>query len=39
MWYDPTALFLGQRHVVGAWLVCLALSAACLGLPVLATAL
>ena len=37
MWYDPAALFLGQRHVVGARLV--ALSAACLGLPVLATAL
>jgi hypothetical protein len=30
MSYDPAALFLGQRHVVVAWLVCLALSAACL---------
>ena len=39
MWYDPAALFLGRRHVVGARLVCLALSAACLGLPMLATAL
>jgi len=39
MWYDSAALFLGQRHVVGARLVCLALSAACLSLPVLATAL
>jgi hypothetical protein len=39
MWYDPAALFIGQRDMVGAWLACLALTAACLGLPVLATAL
>ena len=32
MWYDPAALFLGQRPVVGAWLVCLALAAASLNL-------
>jgi hypothetical protein len=30
MSYDPAAPFLGQRHLVVAWLVCLVLSAPCL---------
>ena len=38
MWYDPRAFSLGLRDAVGAWLVCLALAAACFGLPALAMA-
>jgi hypothetical protein len=38
MWYDSPTLVLGKRDVIGAWLVCLALAAACFGLPALATA-
>jgi len=29
MWYHPAALILGGRDVIGAWLVCLAITAAC----------
>ena len=38
MWYDPPAFSLGLGDAVGAWLVCLALAAACFGLPALAMA-
>jgi hypothetical protein len=31
MWYHPAALILGNRDVIGAWLVCLVFAAACLG--------
>lgn len=31
MWYDPVAFGLGKRDVIGAWIVCLAVAAACFG--------
>ena len=34
MWYHPAAFALGRSDVVAAWLVCLAISAACFGFPV-----
>ena len=34
MWYHPSAFLVGKRDVIGAWLVCLAVAAACFGLPV-----
>jgi hypothetical protein len=34
MWYHPAAFELGKRDVIAAWLVCLAISAACFGWPV-----
>jgi hypothetical protein len=38
MWYCPAAFFLGKRDVIGAWLVCLIIAAACFGPPMLAAA-
>jgi hypothetical protein len=35
MWYQPSAFLAGGRDVIGAWLVCLAVATACLGLPVM----
>jgi hypothetical protein len=35
MWYYPGAFLVGKRDVIGAWLVCLVLAAACLGSPML----
>jgi hypothetical protein len=31
MWYDPAAFLVGKRDVIGAWLVCLLVAAACFG--------
>ena len=31
MWYHPAALLLERRDVIGAWLVCLLVAAACFG--------
>jgi hypothetical protein len=31
MWYYPGAFVLGKRDVIGAWLVCLIVVAACFG--------
>lgn len=33
MWYHPAAFALGSRDVIASWRVCLAISAAFLGLP------
>jgi hypothetical protein len=33
MWYHPAAFALGNRDVIAAWFVCLAISAASFGLP------
>jgi hypothetical protein len=35
MWYYPADFVLGKRDVVGAWLVCLVIAAACFGLRAL----
>jgi hypothetical protein len=39
MWYYPAAFVLGKRDVVGAWLVCMVIAAACFGSPLLAAAI
>ena len=33
MWYRPFAFSVGIRDVIGAWLVCLVIAAACFSLP------
>ena len=38
MWYYPAAFFVEKRDVIGAWLVCLFLAAACFGSPLLGAA-
>ena len=38
MWYYPAAVSVEKRDVTGAWLVCLVVAAACLGLPMLGAA-
>lgn len=38
MWYYSAAFVLGKRDVIGAWLVCLAVAAACFGSPMLSAA-
>jgi hypothetical protein len=35
MWYYPAAFVLGKRDVIGAWLVCLIIAAACFGSSIL----
>jgi len=35
MWYSPGAFVLRKRDVIGAWLVCLIIAAACLGSSIL----
>jgi hypothetical protein len=39
MWYYPAAFLVEKRDVIGAWLVCYAVAAACFGLPALTVAL
>ncbi len=39
MWRHPAAFSVGKREVIAAWLVCLAVAAACLGLPAAAAML
>jgi hypothetical protein len=38
MWYYPGAFLVGKRDVIGAWLVCLLVAAACFVSPVLSAA-
>jgi hypothetical protein len=38
MWYHPTAFLLSKRDVIGAWLVCLTVTMAFFGYPVVTTA-
>jgi hypothetical protein len=35
MWYYPADFVLGKREVIGAWLVCLVIAAACFGSSIL----
>ena len=39
MWYHPAAFFVGNRDVVGAWVICLAVATAFFGYPIFMTAL
>ena len=39
MWYHPAAFFVGNRDVVGAWVICLAVATVFFGYPVVMTAL
>lgn len=38
MWYHPAAFFVEKRDVIGAWLICLLVAAACVGSPILSAA-
>ena len=38
MWDYPAAIFVEKRDVIGAWLVCLLVAAACFGSPMLGAA-
>jgi hypothetical protein len=35
MWYHPAAFTVGKRDVIGAWIICLFVAAACFGSPLL----
>jgi hypothetical protein len=35
MWHYPADFVLGKRDVIGAWLVCLVIAAACFGSSIL----
>ena len=39
MWYYPAAFMVEKRDVIGAWLVCLLVAAACCGSPKISAAL
>ena len=39
MWYYPAAFMVEKRDVIGAWLVCLLVAAACFGSPKISAAL
>ena len=39
MWYHPAAFLVEKRDVIGAWLLCLVVAAACFGSPMLGAAL
>ena len=38
MWYYPAAFSVEKRDVIGVWLVCLVVAAACFGSPMLSDA-
>ena len=38
MWYYPPAFFVERRDAIGAWLVCLVVTAVCFGSPMLGAA-
>ena len=38
MWYHPAAFVVEKRDVIGAWLVCLLVAAACFSSPMVSAA-